>query len=102
MATQMSCAALTLGNFCRAVQIPQNSKKFVNMQEYKWQRKGKAGHGLIEVKSTIYNLCNTINKCIIRNDAKWKMKQLTKYLSPVPICHATFHSQLLKKHQALQ
>lgn len=72
----MSCAALTLGNFCRAVQMPQNSKKFVNtweIQQYKWQRKGRAGHDLIQVKSMIYHLFGTINKCIMGSDAKGKM-----------------------------
>lgn len=31
MATQMPCAILTLENFCRVVQVPQNSKKFVQI-----------------------------------------------------------------------
>lgn len=40
-ATQMPCAALTAGNFCRAVQISPNGKKFVNMREIPSLRSGR-------------------------------------------------------------
>lgn len=88
-APQMPCAALTVGNFCRALKMSQNSKKFVNVWEIpsliSGREKGKLGMAwsISNLQSTIYVALLTNVLSGVMQNGKWSSSLSTFLQFPV-------------------